>query len=110
MKDVGQEVQAAVPPPVERLPLPLWARLWIPLIRFARSVPCLHSLTFLLILPSCPHPCSKYLRRPVVVTIGTAGKATDNVTQRVVVSAWAAWLRLDAVPGRHRALRKLRGW
>ncbi len=30
--------------------------------------------------------CSKYLRRPVVVTIGTAGKATDNVTQRVVVS------------------------
>lgn len=30
--------------------------------------------------------CSKYLRRPVVVNIGTAGKATDNVTQRVVVS------------------------
>ncbi|KAL4436059.1 hypothetical protein ABPG77_005507 [Micractinium sp. CCAP 211/92] len=27
----------------------------------------------------------KYLRRPVVVTIGTAGKATDNVTQRVIV-------------------------
>ncbi len=46
MKDVGQEVQAAVPPPVERLPLPLWARLWIPLIRFARSVPP---------LPAFPH-------------------------------------------------------
>ena len=27
----------------------------------------------------------KYLRRPVVVNIGSAGKATDNVTQRVVV-------------------------
>lgn len=26
----------------------------------------------------------KYLRRPVVVTIGTAGKATDNVSQRVI--------------------------
>jgi superfamily II DNA/RNA helicase len=25
----------------------------------------------------------KFLRRPVVVTIGTAGRATDNVTQRV---------------------------
>ena len=29
--------------------------------------------------------CRKYLRRPVVVNIGTAGKATANVTQRVVV-------------------------
>ena len=27
----------------------------------------------------------KYLRRPVVVNIGSAGRATDNVTQRVVV-------------------------
>ena len=27
----------------------------------------------------------KYLRRPVVVNIGSAGKATDNVTQRVVI-------------------------
>jgi ATP-dependent RNA helicase DDX23/PRP28 len=27
----------------------------------------------------------KYLRRPVVVTIGTAGKATDSVTQRIIV-------------------------
>lgn len=27
----------------------------------------------------------KYLRRPVVVTIGTAGKATENVCQRVLV-------------------------
>eukprot|EP00803_Ostreobium_quekettii_P009736 evm.model.scf_555EXC.5 EVM.evm.TU.scf_555EXC.5 scf_555EXC:31950-37019(+) len=26
----------------------------------------------------------KYLRRPVVITIGTAGKATDNVSQRVI--------------------------
>ena len=25
----------------------------------------------------------KYLRRPVVINIGSAGKATDNVTQRV---------------------------
>jgi hypothetical protein len=30
--------------------------------------------------------CRKYLRRPVVINIGAAGKATDNVTQRVVVS------------------------
>jgi ATP-dependent RNA helicase DDX23/PRP28 len=28
----------------------------------------------------------KYLRRPIVVTVGSAGKVTDNVTQRVVVS------------------------
>ena len=46
-------------------------------------------------LSSSPHSalplsaCSKYLRRPVVVTIGTAGKATDNVTQRVVVRVQA---------------------
>lgn len=27
----------------------------------------------------------KYLRRPVVINIGSAGKATDNVQQRVIV-------------------------
>ena len=26
----------------------------------------------------------KYMRRPVVINIGSAGKATDNVTQKVV--------------------------
>ena len=33
----------------------------------------------------------KYLRRPVVVNIGSAGKATDNVTQRVVVVKVCGW-------------------
>ena len=37
--------------------------------------------------PAVERLARKYLRRPVVVTIGTAGKATENVTQRVVVSA-----------------------
>jgi ATP-dependent RNA helicase DDX23/PRP28 len=27
----------------------------------------------------------KYLRRPVVITIGSAGKAVDRITQRVVI-------------------------
>ena len=27
----------------------------------------------------------KYLRRPVVITIGSAGKAVDRITQRVTV-------------------------
>ena len=27
----------------------------------------------------------KYLRRPVIVTVGTAGRATDNVSQRVII-------------------------
>ncbi|KAI7836834.1 hypothetical protein COHA_009335 [Chlorella ohadii] len=35
--------------------------------------------------PAVERLARKYLRRPVVVTIGTAGKATDNVTQRVVM-------------------------
>jgi ATP-dependent RNA helicase DDX23/PRP28 len=35
--------------------------------------------------PAVERLARKYLRRPVVVTIGTAGRATDNVTQRV---AW----------------------
>jgi ATP-dependent RNA helicase DDX23/PRP28 len=33
--------------------------------------------------PTVERLARKYLRRPVVVTIGTAGRATDNVTQRV---------------------------
>lgn len=57
-------------------------------------------------LPGCDKPaapptaCSKYLRRPVVVNIGTAGKATDNVTQRVIVSGGAALAApaFDAAP------------
>ncbi len=35
--------------------------------------------------PAVERLARKYLRRPVVVTIGSAGRATDNVTQRVVV-------------------------
>eukprot|EP01025_Chloroclados_australasicus_P051999 TRINITY_DN6053_c0_g3_i1.p1 TRINITY_DN6053_c0_g3~~TRINITY_DN6053_c0_g3_i1.p1 ORF type:complete len:839 (-),score=131.55 TRINITY_DN6053_c0_g3_i1:229-2745(-) len=35
--------------------------------------------------PSVERLAKKYLRRPVVVTIGSAGRATDNVTQRVVM-------------------------
>lgn len=35
--------------------------------------------------PAVERLARKYLRRPVVVTIGTAGMATDNVTQRVVI-------------------------
>lgn len=31
----------------------------------------------------------KYLRRPIVVTVGSAGRATENVTQRVLVSCRA---------------------
>lgn len=27
----------------------------------------------------------KYLRRPVVITIGSAGKAVDRITQRIVI-------------------------
>jgi ATP-dependent RNA helicase DDX23/PRP28 len=30
------------------------------------------------------HP-PRYLRRPIIVTIGSAGKATDNVAQRVII-------------------------
>lgn len=35
--------------------------------------------------PAVERLARKYLRRPVVVNIGTAGKATDNVTQRVIM-------------------------
>ncbi|PSC74094.1 DEAD-box ATP-dependent RNA helicase 21 [Micractinium conductrix] len=35
--------------------------------------------------PAVERLARKYLRRPVVVTIGTAGKATDLVTQRVIM-------------------------
>ena len=35
--------------------------------------------------PAVERLARKYLRRPVVVNIGSAGKATDNVTQRVVM-------------------------
>lgn len=37
-------------------------------------------------LPAVERLAKKYLRRPVRVTIGSAGKATDNVTQRVIMS------------------------
>lgn len=47
-------------------------------------------------------PCRKYLRRPVVITIGTAGKATDNITQRVIVSS------LAAAPRQHDVQRECR--
>ncbi len=36
--------------------------------------------------PAVERLARKYLRRPVVVTIGSAGKTTDNVTQRLLVS------------------------
>jgi ATP-dependent RNA helicase DDX23/PRP28 len=35
--------------------------------------------------PAVERLARKYLRRPIVVQIGTAGKATDNITQRVAV-------------------------
>ena len=35
--------------------------------------------------PSVERLARKYLRRPVVINIGSAGKATDLVTQRVLV-------------------------
>ena len=35
--------------------------------------------------PAVERLARKYLRRPVIVTIGRAGKATDNITQRVLV-------------------------
>lgn len=35
--------------------------------------------------PAVERLARKYLRRPTVVTIGTAGKATDNITQRVAM-------------------------
>ncbi len=35
--------------------------------------------------PAVERLARKYLRRPIVVTIGSAGRATDNVTQRVVI-------------------------
>lgn len=35
--------------------------------------------------PAVERLARKYLRRPVVVTIGSAGKVTDNVSQRVVM-------------------------
>ncbi len=35
--------------------------------------------------PQVERLARKYLRRPVVVTIGSAGRATDNVTQRVMM-------------------------
>ena len=35
--------------------------------------------------PAVERLARKYLRRPVVVTIGTAGKATDSVSQRVIM-------------------------
>ncbi|EFN60128.1 hypothetical protein CHLNCDRAFT_56582 [Chlorella variabilis] len=35
--------------------------------------------------PAVERLARKYLRRPVVITIGTAGKATDNITQRVIM-------------------------
>ena len=35
--------------------------------------------------PAVERLARKYLRRPVVVNIGSAGKVTDNVTQRVVM-------------------------
>jgi superfamily II DNA/RNA helicase len=35
--------------------------------------------------PAVERLAKKYMRRPVVVTIGSAGRATDNVTQRVLV-------------------------
>jgi len=35
--------------------------------------------------PAVERLARKYLRRPVVVNIGTAGQATDNVTQRVIM-------------------------
>lgn len=40
----------------------------------------------------------KYLRRPVVINIGSAGKATDNVTQRVFI------LKVEAPPRRDTAV------
>lgn len=33
--------------------------------------------------PACERLARKYMRRPCVITIGTAGRATDNVTQKV---------------------------
>ncbi|GAB4814582.1 hypothetical protein N2152v2_001628 [Parachlorella kessleri] len=35
--------------------------------------------------PSVERLARKYLRRPIVVTVGAAGKATENVTQRVIM-------------------------
>ena len=35
--------------------------------------------------PTVERLAKKYLRRPVTITIGSAGRATDNVTQRVML-------------------------
>jgi ATP-dependent RNA helicase DDX23/PRP28 len=35
--------------------------------------------------PAVERLARKYMRRPVVVNIGRAGQATDNVTQRVIM-------------------------
>ena len=36
--------------------------------------------------PAVERLARKYMRKPIVINIGRAGQATDNVTQRVIVS------------------------
>ncbi len=38
--------------------------------------------------PAVERLARKYMRKPIVINIGRAGQATDNVTQRVIVSVW----------------------
>ncbi len=54
----------------------------------AANAPRIYRTTYMFsatMPPAVERLARKYLRRPVVVTIGSAGRATDNVTQRVVV-------------------------
>lgn len=38
--------------------------------------------------PTVERLARKYMRRPAVINIGSAGKATDNVTQKVMPPTW----------------------
>ena len=52
--------------------------------------------------PTVERLARKYLRRPVVVNIGSAGKATDNVAQvcfLIILVVILTWLLCSAAPG-----------